>query len=299
MLLETRQPLERRCLRAWSFGTFVGGLALLALCSFVRLDGGVPAATADEKSPPMKDAPKADKAETLHYSGQVVDKDTQKPIAGVTVTVRRSLLGDPELKEYNPIMQETKHLTDANGKYSFVIPPEQTAKRYLYIELDVEHPEHAPQKHFGYALSMIRKNEKVGSRPFFEKVEMRAGKPITGTVQTPDGQPLAGMRVLAYSVTNNKQERFEYGSFADCRTDVAGKFHLVVTTPGAAVFWLLPENYAPSTHRIKEGMRGDLGTFAMQPGITLKGRVLDVRGKPLAGVNVNAEHAAEERTCRI
>ena len=94
-------------------------------------------------------------------------------------------------------MQETKHTTDAEGKYSFTIPPEQTSKRYLYIELDVEHPNYAPQAHFGYALGMIRKNEKLGSRPFFENVEMRPGQAVTGTVRTQDGQPAAGVKVQA------------------------------------------------------------------------------------------------------
>src|SRR5262249_26559462 len=44
-----------------------------------------------------------------------------------------------------------------------------------------------------------------------------------------------------------------------------------------------------STHRVPDAKRGDLGTFTLGPGISIKGKVLDVRGKPLAGVNVNAE----------
>jgi beta-lactamase regulating signal transducer with metallopeptidase domain/protocatechuate 3,4-dioxygenase beta subunit len=306
MLLQSPQSLERRCVKTWTAGTIVGGLAVLCLCCAIRLEAGA----ADEKSPLPGKADKAqardvlikkdptsgkepsqapDKAEMLHYTGRVFDKDTGKSIAGAIVTVRRSLLGDPQLKDANPIVEETKHKTDADGKYRFTIPPEQTSKRYLYIELDVEHPDYAPRAHFGYALSMIRKNEKLGSRPFFENVEMRPGKAITGTLRTPDGQAAAGVKVQAYSVTNNRQDRFEYGSFTDCRTDANGQFRLVVTTPGAAVVWLLPEDFVPSTHRVPDAKRGDLGTFTLGPGISIKGKVLDVRGKPLAGVNVNAE----------
>jgi RNA polymerase sigma factor (sigma-70 family) len=264
---------------------------------------GYPAWAARQGDPPKqpapdapKDAPKAPApakevpGETLHYSGKVTDKDTGKPIAGATVTVRRSLLGDPELKEQNPIMEETKHTTDAEGKYSFTIPPEQTSKRYLYIELDVEHPDYAPQKGFGYALSMIRKNEKLGGRPFFEGVELRKGQSITGTVQIPEGQPAAGVKVLAYSVTDRRsQGNFEYGSFAETRTDAQGRFRLALTTPGFAVYWLLPEQYVPETHVLKGNKRGELGTLTMKPGIRLRGKVLDAKGQPLAGVNVNAE----------
>jgi hypothetical protein len=296
MLVLNPRPLERRCRRGWTAAVTLAAAALLALVGAVRLDAGTPEA---KKGEPAKEAPKekpkdeAPKAETLHYNGKVFDKETKKGIAGVTVTVRRSILGDPEMKEYNPVVQETKHTTDAEGKYSFTIPPEQVAKRYLYIELDVEHPDYAPRKHFGYALSMIRKNEKMGGRPFFENVDMRAGKAISGVLRKPDGSPASGVKVLSYS-NAAKQDGFEYGSFADTRTDAEGRFRLVVITPGPAVFWILPDEFCPSTHALKDGKRGDLGTFALRDGARLRGRVLDAQGKPMAGVNVNAELRGNE-----
>jgi 5-hydroxyisourate hydrolase-like protein (transthyretin family) len=135
---------------------------------------------------------------------------------------------------------------------------------------------------------MIQKNEKMGGRPFFENVDMRAAKEITGRVETPEGKPAAGIKVLAYSNTD-KPDGFEYGSFANARTDAEGRFRLWLVTPGPAVFWLLPADYAPSTHVLKDSnKRGDLGRFALQPGLVLKGKVLDTQGKPAAGVYVEA-----------
>lgn len=294
MLLHTRKPLEHRCLTLWSVAATISAFVLLTAFSTVRLDaralpedGKKEAAKENSKEPP-KDNP-AEKAETLHYSGKVTDKDSGKPIAGATVTVRRSLYGDPEVKQENQIVQETKHTTDAAGKYDFIIPPEQSSQRYLYIELDVEHPDYAPRKRFGYALSMIRKNEKLGGRPFFEAVDLRPGKAITGVIKTPAGEPVAGIKVLAYSNTDKKSEEFEYGSFADTKTDAQGRFRLVVITPGPAVFWILPENYAPSTHGVRENKRGDVGAFTLTKGVRFRGKVLDAKGKPVAGVHVNAE----------
>src|SRR5262249_10282836 len=150
-------------------------------------------------------------------------------------------------------------------------------------ELDVEHPEYASRTGFGYALSMIRKNEKLGGRPFFENVELRPGKAITGVIEAPDGKPAAGVKVLAYSVTDKATPgTFEYGSFAKTRTDDAGRFRVVLVTPGQAAFWILPERYAPSLHAVKDNKRGDLGVFGLQKGIILKGKVLDTQGKPVA-----------------
>ena len=56
-------------------------------------------------------------AETLHYKGTVMDKDTGKPIAGATVVVRRMISRDA-LSE-NRVLQETRHTTGADGTYSF------------------------------------------------------------------------------------------------------------------------------------------------------------------------------------
>ena len=51
-------------------------------------------------------------------------------------------------------------------------------------------------------------------------------------------------------------------------------------------------------HGVPEGKRGDLGRFALKPGVSLKGRVLDVDGKPIAGVFVNAERERDRRRAR-
>jgi RNA polymerase sigma factor (sigma-70 family) len=269
--------------------TALGVAGSVGYPAWAALEGDPPPATPAAPQPPAAAAKPTTKGETLNYSCRVTDKDTGKPIAGATVTVRRSVLGDPEEAERNHILEETKHTTDADGRYSFTIPPEQTAKGYLYIELDAEHPDYAAQKGFGYALSMIRKNEKLGGRPFFERVELRRGSPVTGTVQTPEGRPAAGVKVMAYSSPEPREgEPLQFGSFADTRTDAAGQFRLPLTTPGFAVVWLLPTDYVPSTHVLKENKRGDLGTFTLTPGIRLRGAVVDVKGQPVGGVIVNA-----------
>ncbi|HEY7157844.1 MAG TPA: M56 family metallopeptidase, partial [Gemmataceae bacterium] len=282
MLLNTHQPLERRCRRLWTAAAALTAALLLLAVAAVRLD-----ARAGDKKEPPKDAPKeAAAGKPISYTGLVFDKVTKKPIEGATVTVRRALYGD---HIGNKILQETKHKTNAEGKYSFTISPEQAAERYLYIELDVEAPGYAPRSRFGYSFAMIQKNEKMGGRPFFENVDLRAAKEITGVVETPDGKPAAGIKVLAYS-NADKQDGFEYGSFADTKTDGSGHFRLWLVTPGPAVFWLLPQKYAPSTHVLKDSnKRGDLGRFTLQPGLTIKGKVYDTQGKPVAGVYVHAD----------
>ena len=121
--------------------------------------------------------------ETLNYTGTVRDKDTGKPIAGATVVVRRSVLKSEE----NRVLQETRHTTGADGTYSFTIPPEQVAERYLYIELDVEHPrlrhpgrvrlrpEHDPEEREAQRATVLRDHRDAPGR-----ADHRAGRDARG-----------------------------------------------------------------------------------------------------------------------
>jgi beta-lactamase regulating signal transducer with metallopeptidase domain len=307
MLVQDHEPLEHRCRTLWSLAAAVSAAIVMVVASGLKLDAASAAQSSkpqQEKSAPAepkdKAKPKVDapKAETLHYSGKVKEIGTGKPIAGAKVVVRRSIL---KRNNENTILEETRHTTDADGVYSFTIPPEQVTERYLYIELDAEHPDYATQAGFGYALSMIRKNEKVGGRPFFENIELRPGKPIAGHVERPDGSPAKGVSILAYSRSGTLKvgENFEYGSFSKAKTDDSGNFKVNVTTPGLAVFWILPDNLAGELHGVPEGKRGDLGRFSLKPGVALKGRVLDVQGKPIPGVFVNAERDRDQEAGEI
>lgn len=291
MLVQDHEPLERRCRAAWSLSAAAAAAVVIVAASGLRLGAAPPPADEPAKgAQAVKDAakPPADSKETgepLHYKGTVVDKDTGKPIPGATVVVRRSILRSSE----NRVLQETRHTTGADGTYAFEIPPDQYASPYLYIELDVEHPDYATRDRFGYALSMIRKNEKLNERPFFELVELRPAKPITGRIETPEGEPAADVVVLAYSKTDKLGRGMpEYGSFARTKTNAQGRFRLPITTPGRGVYWVLPKRYAPELHLIPDGKRGDMGTLTLKKGMVVSGRVLDVQGRPMKGLFVEA-----------
>jgi beta-lactamase regulating signal transducer with metallopeptidase domain len=289
MLVTDAGPLEHRCGRLWTLGAAAVTIVMVLVVSGLRLRAAAPDGApqpAAEKAAPAQ--PGAGPGETLHYSGKVKDKDTGQPIAGATVVVRRSR-PDPR-GEGNRIIAETRHTTNAEGIYSFTIPPEQVAEKRLYIELDVEHPDYATQAGFGYALAMIRKNENLGERPFFENVQLRPAQPILGRIETPEGAPAEGVEVLAFSKTSKAEaDRFEYGSFARFKTGPDGRFRVPVTTPGLGVFWILPTDFAPEMHVIPEGKRGEFGTFVLQRGVRVTGRAYDAQGKPLAGMFVQID----------
>ena len=148
MLINSRQPLERRCPGLWSLAVTIVAVGLLAGIAAVRLDAGD---TKTEKETPKKEIkgkPRR-KSDKLDYTGRVTDKDTGKPIAerrrhGAPFALRRPR-GEAGKLDH---CRRRSTRTDKDGKYSFTIPAEQASMRYLYIELDVEGPGHAPQKGF-------------------------------------------------------------------------------------------------------------------------------------------------------
>jgi len=246
--------------------------------------------------PPKTQAPVVELKPTenaITYGCRVVTYGTEAPIAGAKIVVRRSLVGDPRYG-VSKLLGTTEHTADASGYYSFTLPPEQVAERYLYIELDVSHPEYAARNGFGYALGMIRKNERMGGQPFFETTRLHPAKRVTGRLETPEGRPAANVPIMGFTypearrvVIGESVDEDTQGSFFEATTDATGRFSVAITTPGKGAFWFQPTNAAP-LGVVAPATRGDLGTVRLKAGLRTRGRALDAHGKPVAGVRVRA-----------
>ncbi len=72
-------------------------------------------------------------------------------------------------------------------------------------------------------------------------------------------------------------------------TDGDGRFRLNLLPSGPSVFWILPKDYALATHLLKNDRRGDVGTITLAKGNVIHGTVVDIQGKPVAGVYAQAD----------
>jgi hypothetical protein len=286
MLVQDHEPLARRCRALWSVAAAVSAAVVIVIASGLRLDA---AACPDDK-PTGKEAkaagaaPKVEGART--WKGRVTEKGTGKPVAGADVVVEISVSRDKVTNEPKTL-REVRHTTGADGAYEFTVTPEEAAERLLYITLHVEARDHVG--YFGgYGYGMILKNEKLGERPFYENLELWPGKAIEGLVKTPEGEPAVGVKVQSFSAPNPDRV-FDDLRWAETKTDARGHFRLVVHPKGKAVFWILPLEYAPETHGLKDDRRGDLGTFTLDKGTRFGGKLLDSNGKPVGGVYVEAD----------
>lgn len=225
----------------------------------------------------------------LQYGGTIVDKRTGKPIEGAKVRIIRSVSSSAERRS----LRTTEHTTDEEGRYEFTVPPEESKERALYIELEAEHPDYAAIGPMGYAMSMIRKNETLGERPFFEHRELEPAEPVTGKIVDSDGKPVAGCQLLGYSKLDVADFR-EYGSFTRTKTNEDGTFSLNLIKDGQGVFWILPEEHAIQ-RMVMDDKKGDVGEIKLSPGVRSSGQVLDARGNPVPNVFVSLSGSFEDQ----
>jgi beta-lactamase regulating signal transducer with metallopeptidase domain len=286
MLVGDHEPLEHRCRTIWSLAAAVAAAVVMVVASGLRLDAAIPAQSDNKAAAKEAQAAGAKVEGARTWSGRVTERGTGKPVAEANVVVEISVSRDKTTNEPKTL-REVQHTTGADGSYQFTITPEEASERLLYITLRVEARDHVG--YFGgYGYGMILKNEKLGERPFYENLELSAGKAIEGLVQTPEGEPAAGVKVQAFSAPDANRI-FDNGRWAETKTDAHGHFRLVLHPQGKAVVWILPQEYAPETHGLKNDRRGDLGTFTLDRGVRFGGRLLDAQGKPVVGVYVEAE----------
>jgi hypothetical protein len=144
----------------------------------------------------------------------------------------------------------------------------------LYIQVYAEHDDYVGYSG-GYALSMIRKNETVGERPFFERLKLPPASPITGKVVSPSGEPLAGVKLFGFTaiqpvdLNNNR--------WLDATTLADGSFRLNMIKGGVAYFWVLPNDYS-IVQKFVSDSSVDVGEIRLPEGIRLRGRALSAEG---------------------
>ena len=165
------------------------------------------------------------------------------------------------------------------------------AIRSLYIQIYVEHEDYVRNSGIGYSLSMIRKNETVGERPFFESLKLQPADLVTGKVVSPSGEPLSGVKLFGF--TSPESARSEQHRWLDTKTAADGSFRLNTMKGGVAFFWVLPNDYS-IVQKFVSNQPGDLGEIRVPEGIRMSGRTLSADGKPVAGVAINAYYQGRD-----
>jgi len=215
----------------------------------------------------------------LSLSGRVRDAVTAAPIDGVTVFMTRELLD--EANRYRSIgpAAEVTATTDADGVFSFTLPPEQARNENLLVGFELRHPRYADTMGGEEPMSKIIEARRRGERPWFADLTMRPGEEITGVVEDPHGRPIADC-IVDYSPQG---QRYANGR---TKTDRDGRFRFMVARGSTRnVTIARPSEYATQTFELFN-RRGDVSALRVHDGAVVTGVVRDERGQPLANALV-------------
>ncbi len=209
--------------------------------------------------------------------GGIVRDEQGRPIAGVQVNLLffRSYTVKGQ-ESFNFDGGET-FTTDAQGRWECRLLPE-TMSDDDYLSIRLSHPD--------YASDIVKaQNPRPSIRSLREKtatLTMREGVPIEGRVLGPDGEPVAGAKVALLWDKNEAGEAYK------TTTDAQGRYRFPHARPVAQAALIQAEGFAPGLTEL-EARPGASLEARLEPARTIRGRVVDEKGRPVPGATVRVD----------
>jgi peroxiredoxin/protocatechuate 3,4-dioxygenase beta subunit len=205
-------------------------------------------------------------------SGRVIDQD-DRPLAGAVVVVSAQKSYPKSNQRVDVGNRSIK--TDANGRWTFTGVPEQpdsveiAAYDYLHLTEQANF-QTEPYK----PLSALRDGSAV--------LRLQRGSLVEGTVLLPDGRPVAGAEV-AYG-----EGQGYANSIPPLKSDAEGRFKLGIKPGTVATLVAHASGFGPTLQRLKVGEGTQRTYLTLDTAHSLRGRVVDPSGKPIARAQVVA-----------
>jgi RNA polymerase sigma factor (sigma-70 family) len=214
---------------------------------------------------------------------RVVDRESRTPIEGAEVTVeidsgaRAGLGGDPELL--------TRTATDKAGRCRLEFP--RVLPREIYITA-----RKAGRADRGYGPLLEPGRAAI---PAGHTIEMESGVTIGGVVKNRGGKPIAGATVIVMARAGaDGATDWSYVPEVKVATDAEGRWRFSQMPTGWSFVYLkiTHSDYVPSFMQRDFPRPSDFllkakkAEMILDEGVALAGRVVDDRGRPLAGAKV-------------
>ncbi|MBN2313999.1 MAG: carboxypeptidase regulatory-like domain-containing protein [Sedimentisphaerales bacterium] len=202
--------------------------------------------------------------------GGIVHNEQGAPIEGVGVHLLIPSTGEIE----RVAIYDHVEKTNAEGRWRCDIIPSKLDD--IWIRLS--HPDYISDEMFGKT-----------PKPPIEKLRdmtgvmvMNQGWPLTGRVFDANDKPIVGASVAQGSDRHGS-------SYPSTRTDSEGQFEFANVRPGEMVLTVQAKGYAPELKDLTLAKGMEPLEFHLEPGRTIRGRIVDKNGHPLAGAFVAAD----------
>ncbi len=198
--------------------------------------------------------------------GGIVHDEAGRPIAGATVVI---YLHGSEMEHI--CLSDHEEKTNSDGRWQCNEVPENIEG----IGVGVRHPDYIGDRNAWVRPTPSLKQLRDGSYVMV----MKKGLAITGTVLGKEGKPVKGAYVLL-------GRDAEVDELPQTRTDEQGRYRLGCSQPGETVLTVYAPGHAPEQKTLN--VAPDLAPveFRLGPPHTIRGRVVDASGTPIAGANV-------------
>lgn len=243
--------------------------------------------------------------DTILFSGQVLDAETQRPVAGAEIISR--------FREYDwekqaalaradgqriPLLAERRVTTDADGHFPVILPM-ACEGRDVAIERSVWHRDFVIDRSFGDWVVLKSERDSAETQKKLGSIKLKRGFVVTGQVLDVDGSPARNVPIQV------AMQYPEYLGFAPlARTDDAGRYQVRVPSRDEHRVFVMPTHAIPQSRPITKGY-GEQPVVRLEPGVRIRGRVLDVAGRGVRDVVVQGNgddsvyHGLEKPLVRV
>jgi protocatechuate 3,4-dioxygenase beta subunit len=196
--------------------------------------------------------------------GGTVQDDSDKPVSGATVEIYAPALVDGT----EGVSTVEKPRTDREGKWRCDVVP----KNITRCSIVVQHPDYLN------AQSVVTEDMKQ----FKHVLRLGRGGNVTGQVLDQKDKPVEGARISYPLYAGDMLE-------PKAKTDAEGRFELKKCRLGPTSIFVSAKGFAPQYQAIDIGKETKPLEFRLEPGNTIRGRVVDLHGNPIAKTKVYAE----------